>query len=378
MKLDRPAIWVQPLHDVSSNQRNIGACIAKEICIVIARGRWITVGAPEVARYHLSGRIRINQDGTLVVVMTLLDTETGRTIWADRWSGMTAEVHGIPEYAAARIGIALEAAVLKAEIQRACRTPGDERGSWRLVMRAFPHALTIDARSQACALEFLECAMELAPNDPLPAALAAWCHAQRGTHHFTNNWSGEKRASRHLAQRVSKLNNASARAEALLGTAETLAHNLIAGKAHCDRAIALDSTCVWGWIRLGFVHAYMGQSADAIECFQVARSLNPDDPLIFSCSIGMGVAYFEIEDYAGAIKWWRRLLVEHPSSHWAHRFLAPAFLMAGQKEEAAWSFSELSRYYRSLTTSDVRSALPHTKQYMDRACDGLEHLGMRP
>jgi len=376
--LERPVIAIHPFQCASQDYEKRNTEIASEIGAVISRNRWVTVGSASVARYHVTGKLRNSQDGTLVLVTTLSDAATGRTVWADRWSGSAEGTHGIPEYAAVRIAIALDGAVRAAEVDRVSRMPREKSGSWELIMRALPLALTIDALSQSQALELLEHAMERAPDDPLPNALAAWCHAQRGTHHFTTNWMKEKRASQWLAQKVARLDGADARAEALLGAAETLAHDLDAGKRHCDRALALDSSCTWGWIRLGFVYAYGGHSSDAIECFQIARSLNPRDPLIFSCSIGMGVAYFEVADYGRAIKWWNRLLAEHPPSVWAHRFLAPAYLMVGRKEEASRSFNTLLGNYRELTTSDVRSALPHTKQYMDRACDGLGHLGMRP
>jgi hypothetical protein len=72
-------------------------------------------------------------------------------------------------------------------------------------MRALPYALSIDAAAQAQALELLERAMELALADALPPALAAWCHGQRGGHHFTTRPAIEKQAARELAARAARL-----------------------------------------------------------------------------------------------------------------------------------------------------------------------------
>jgi hypothetical protein len=41
------------------------------------------------------------------------------------------------------------------------------------------------------------------------------------------------------------------------------------------------------------------------------------------------------------------------------------------------SLVELTSVYPDLTISDVRSALPHTRSFMDRASEGLETAGMR-
>ena len=91
----------------------------------------------------------------------------------------------------------------------------------------------------------------------------------------------------------------------------------------------------------------------------------------------MGIAHFEIGRFHEAAYWWTRLIEEHPSAIWANRFRAPALLFAGRKQEAELGFSQLRKIYPELTISEVRGALPHTQGYLDRACEGLECLGMK-
>ena len=245
-------------------------------------------------------------------------------------------------------------------------------------MRALPRALSIDAASQGEALELLEQAMEPAPADALPIALAAWCHGQRGGHHFTT-WSiAEKKAARELAGRAAQLNTGDPVATALLASAYTLAHDLPAAGFHFDRALALDGACVWAWNRSGWVSVYHRETADAIDRFQIALSIAPDDPLNFFCSIGIAAAHFEAGRYDEAARWFTRGLAEHPSAVWANRFRAPAYALAGRKAEARRSVAELLCCYPDLTITDVRSALPHTPSFFDRAAEGLEAAGLRP
>ena len=75
--------------------------------------------------------------------------------------------------------------------------------------------------------------------------------------------------------------------------------------------------------------------------------------------------------------WFTRGLIEHPSAIWANRFRAAAYALAGQKDQARQSLLDLTRAYPDLTISDVRSALPHTPDFLDRASEGLKTLGMR-
>jgi adenylate cyclase len=126
---------------------------------------------------------------------------------------------------------------------------------------------------------------------------------------------------------------------------------------------------VWAWNRSGLLNTYLGRSAEAIECCQLARSLGPDDPLTFFCSIGIGSGHFQVGRYEEAARWWTRCLAEHPAAVW---------VLAGKKEEARQSFSELTRAYPELTITDVNTALPHPQSYRDRVSEGLASLGMHP
>jgi adenylate cyclase len=146
--------------------------------------------------------------------------------------------------------------------------------------------------------------------------------------------------------------------------------------AHCDRALALDGGCVWAWNRSGLLNTYLGRPAE--ECCQLARTLGPDDPLTFFCSIGIGSGHFQIGSYEEAARWWTRCLAEHPAAVWVNRFRAAAFALASKKEEARQSFAELTRAYPELTIAEVRSALPHPQSYRNRVCEGLASLGMHP
>jgi adenylate cyclase len=245
-------------------------------------------------------------------------------------------------------------------------------------MRAMPRALSIDAVAQGEAVELLDQAIELAPGDALPIALAAWCHGQRGAHYLTIRPSMEKQAARELADRGARLNAGDPVAAALLASAYTLVHDLPAAALQLQRALTLDGACAWAWNRSGWLSVYRGQSAEAIERFHIARAIAPDDPLNFFCSLGTAAAHFEAGRYDEATRWFTRGLDEHPSAVWINRFRAPAHALARRKEEAKRNVADLLRHYPDLTIADFRSALPHTPSFLDRASEGLEAAGLRP
>lgn len=375
--LDRPVIAVHSFDLIGTRARR-AATIVDEISAALSRNRWLAVAPPDTARYHLRGTVRDDGVQRLRIMAMLTDAETGHHLWADRWDGELDDVFAFEERVAHRVAVAVERSLRGAEIARACRKDPAQLNAWELTMRALPRALRIEPGSQAEALELLERATELAPHDALPVALAAWCHANRGAHFFTPRPEAERQSAQELALRAGRLNAGDPVVEALLGAAHTLAHDLEAASIHCERALALDGGCVWAWNRSGLLNTYLGRSADAIECCQLARSLGPDDPLIFGASIGIGSGHFLVGRYEEAARWWTRCLAEHPAAVWINRFRAAAFALAGKQDEARRSFAELTRAYPELTIAEVRLALPHPQSYRDRVCEGLASLGMRP
>ena len=125
-------------------------------------------------------------------MVVLSDRATGRHLWADVGMATSDDVFAFEERVAAGVATAVERSLRMAEVERVRGKDPAELGAWDLTMRAFPFAMRIEAAAQARALEFLERAMELAPQDALPAALAAWCHGSRGAHFFTAYPAAEK------------------------------------------------------------------------------------------------------------------------------------------------------------------------------------------
>ena len=123
--------------------------------------------------------------------------------------------------------------------------------------------------------------------------------------------------------------------------------------------------------------AYAGRSQEAIEEFQIARSLAPTDPQNFLWSVGIASAEFQSARYSESICWYNRAFDENPASIWIKRFLAPAYVLADRTDEARHTFAEFTSAYPDLTISAVRASLPWNALYLDRVSEGLEIVGMR-
>jgi AraC-like DNA-binding protein/TolB-like protein len=179
--LDRPAIALLPFDRIGPHPDR-ATMVADEIALALWRLSWIKVSAPSHARYHLRGSVREDEHRVRVTIR-LIDSLTGRYLWAAAWDGDCHDSFGFEE----RIGIAVarvvQPALRAAEVERASRLKRGELTAWELTMRALPCVTSIEAAGESMALELLDEAMELAPRDPLPISIAAWCHGLRAGHH---------------------------------------------------------------------------------------------------------------------------------------------------------------------------------------------------
>jgi AraC-like DNA-binding protein/TolB-like protein len=375
--IERPTIAVLPFDRIGS-QLGGARAVAEEIGIALLRVRWLKVCAPLHARYHLRGTV--SEDGCSFerVTVRLLDTTSGRYLWAASWDSDRHDAIEFEERIATGVARAIQPAVRGAEVERASRLNRRDLTAWELTMRALPCVTSVEAAAEGLALELLDEAMQRAPQDPLPISMAAWCRGLRAGHHFTARPEKEKTAAGQLAQKAARLNAGDPLAETMLAAGYTLAHDLEAAAVHAKRALALDGGSAWAWGRSAWVKAYRGHAREAIEEFHIARSLAPADVLSFHWSVGIAAAEFQMARYDESIGWYRRALAENPASTWTKRFLTPAYVLAGSMDEARHTFAEFTAAFPDLTIAAVRASLPWNALFLDRVSEGLETVGMRP
>jgi AraC-like DNA-binding protein/tetratricopeptide (TPR) repeat protein len=375
VSLDRPVIAVHKFACQEQSCTFGDFDFSEGIGAGLMRERWFRVGSADQARYHLKGVVEHDR-GSLRITATLTSAETGRCLWADRWQGRLSEILAFQDRVVARVTGAVRRTLFDAEINRAIAKDSGDASGWDLTMQALPLAMRIEEAPLSRALDLLERAVELLPTDGLPVALAAWCRAQRASHHLSERPQAEKLAGLQLVSRGAELTNDDAIVQSLFGSVCALAGQFDKAALHIDRALALNGASAWAWNRLGMLDVYRGNFKDATECFQIARDLDPCNPLNFMSSIGIGSAHFDAEHYEEGSIWFARAIAEHPAAVWVNRFRAPALLLAGKKEQAGKAFAELNQKYPDLTIRALRQAIPYRQNHWDRLAEGLVDLGM--
>jgi len=266
-----------------------------------------------------------------------------------------------------------------ATLQRMRGPPADAEAmndALLLTLRALPLAFAVAPKQCNAALEELGRPIELAPSYGLPKAVAAWCWGQRASHRFSSTPDVDRDRSCRLADEAYDLSPHDALTVTLSSGALVLAHRLDEADRRLERALALDPWLAYGWIRRGWMSAYMGDTEGAFRELRIALHLSPFEPLRHLGFIGMGCAYFGAEQYDRAAQWVRSGVEASPGSFWATRVAVAAAALTGARTEARRMGRQLIRKDPDLTISEATQAWPFTPAFMSRLGDGLAIAGL--
>ena len=229
--------------EAAAENREIAADMADDLVAALTRAGISVVTGTRAARHLLTAAIRGTGVHTQLVVR-LIDTETGRQLWAHRADGVLRDETASSEHLAVRIAAALQPCLRLAEIDHALRKPAACLGAYDLALRAMPGVLSLDANGNARALELLDRALQMDPDHPLATALAAWAHVQRVVYHFTSAPSQERTRSLELVHKARTLRN-DATVLAILGNALSLLNEFDAADLVTRKALAIDGGSAW-------------------------------------------------------------------------------------------------------------------------------------
>ena len=369
---DRPGVTIGPI-ETAAGQEQIARGIAEEIATALARAGISTTSHAGTARYRLAGAIR-GSGAQARLVFRLIDRENGRHLWAHRIEGDWSDATVFDEPLATRLAAALCPSLRAAEIDRALQKPDSDITAQDLVLRAMPGVLSLDEAGNTRAIELLNEAMIRDPGNPSPYAFAAWAHAQRIVYYFGADPQQDRRQSMEYARKALSL-RADPRVLAVTGTALSLLDDESAQRV-IAQALAIDGSSAFAWGRSGWADVYKGNNDSAIERFMIALELAPTDSLAFNNLYGIGVAHFNAGRFSEAALWQMRAVIEHPQA-WMHRTLSPAYLFAGDRDEAAESGRQLKQGYPDLTLARALAGLPPLPlPSRERLVEALQDVGL--
>jgi adenylate cyclase len=312
--------------------------------------------------YVLEGSVR-KAGGRVRVTVQLIDAETDRHVWAERYDRELKDIFAIQDEMTRAIVATLPGRVEAATHDRAKRKPTDNMAAYECVLAAklLHHRSTRDDNAQAQHL--LDRALALDPNY---AHAHAWKACVLGQT-WVYNWCEDRETT--FQQVASELELTLA-----LDDNDSDVHRILAAlnlnrddhdKAayHQERALALNPNYDLVVVQQGELLTWLGRPDEGIDWIKKAMRLNPYHPERFWSHLGR--ACYCAEKYAEAVEAFSR--ITRPD-HTHHAFLAATFAQMGNTVAATAHAAEVLK--REPT---FRVAGHLTTQHYKREADRLRY-----
>ena len=331
----RPSIAILPFTNLSgdSAQAYLSDGITEDIITDLSRWRQLAVQSRSASfcyrdadadpgqiarelnvRYVLAGSVRRIGE-RMRITAQLIDTETGRHVWAERFDRAAADLFQVQDEVVQTIVSTLVGRVQAADAARARRKPPVSLAAYECVLKgnSLPWS---DVEGVAEAARLFERAIELDPGYGLAHALLAIMRYRE----WLNDFSGSDAMldeSYRLAKRAVELAGNESTCFAILSQICLYRRLFDLALQHIERAIEINPTNQWNTADMGNVLCFLGRAEEAIGWFKRARGIDPYfDPAWYWH--GLGLTQMMLRQYDVAVAAFER----SP----AHPFYVSAYL----------------------------------------------------
>jgi TolB-like protein/class 3 adenylate cyclase len=336
------------------------------------------IGRDLNVRYAVEGSMQRGSNRVRVNVQ-LIDTETGKHLWAERFDKPIADLFEMQDEIVSRLANALDTELVVAEAQRAehllspdavdfyfqgraCLNRAQTPQSLMETRGFFERALALDAKN-------VEALVGLAIVDTIIGYAVM---------------SGDRKV--HLSAAETALAKALAMspnhalAHATLGAVQIVTDRVLQGIAECQRALELDHNLAAAHALIGHAKHHLGRSAETEAHVNDAVRLSPRDAFLPWWINWVGFSKFALEDYVAAASCFQRSIEVNRNNSYGHLGLATTLVQLGRLVEAKATLQHGLALDPHLTLSRLRSNTANLSSASlrgrERFLEGLRIAGM--
>jgi len=290
------------------------------------------IGRDLDVRYILEGSVQRSGDRMRVNVQ-LVEAETGKHIWAERFDKPVADLLTVQDEIVARIANDLSAEVAAAEARRGERAPNpDAMDLYFQGLALVNSGVTPDALTKA--RSFYDRALELDPGYVNALISSAALDTLMVINYMTDDPGGARaRAEARLAAALS-LAPDNAFAHWVRGVLLSATKRAPQGIEELERAIALDPNLAAAHANLGQAMIWTGRANEAETHVREALRLSPRDPQTPGWYVFVGASKAFLGNDEQALPWLRQSIEANPKMAVSHLYLAASLANLGRLDEA--------------------------------------------
>ncbi len=392
---DRPSIAVLPFQNMSGDpeQDYFVDGMVEDIITGLSRIKWLFVIArnssfaykgtsPDIrqvgrdlgVRYVLEGSVR-KAAGRVRITGQLIEAETGRHIWADRYDRALDDIFALQDEMTLNVVGAIEPSLRQAEVERVKRKRPENLDAYDLLLRALPLVDTAMPESAAQALPLLERALTLEPDYALAHGYAALAHEilfVRAGRLEENRQGAVRHAHGALVH-----GRDDAMALALGGfNLGMVAHDRPAAYDAFEAALALSPSSGFTYIMGSLQYGWGGEAERAIEWGERGLRFSPLDPWRFVAWHGVFAGNFQQGRYEQAASAARKAVQANPQFSTSHMLLAAALGKLSRIDEAKAAAERVLALQPGFRISEFCAAIDLTPAIAVPLTEALRQAGL--
>ena len=290
------------------------------------------VGRELNVRYVLEGSVQ-RSGKRLRVNVQLIDAESGKHLWAERFEKPVADFFDMQDEIVSRLAHTLDAQLIVAEAQRAGLSRNPD--ALELVFQGFASVYrgpTTEHLTEARG--FFERALAIDPRSVGALVGMASVDATMGAYVLTDDRSARLSMAETNAIRALSLDPDRALAHRVLGTVYNMTNRSARGIAECEQALALNRNLADAHAVIGMAKLYLGRAAETEGHILEAFRLSPRDIFAHRWMHFVAMAKIQMGADAEAAGWFRRSIEANRNSPLTHFALAAALGLQGSLDEA--------------------------------------------
>jgi adenylate cyclase len=393
-----PTVAILPFDNMSSDpeQEYFSDGITEDLITALSKHRWLAVVARNTtfgykgrsvdirklahelgADYVVEGSVR--RVGSRVrITAQLIVTATGNHLWAERFDRELEDIFDVQDEITDIITARVEPEVGMAERQRVIRGPRQNLQAWDYYHMGVAHFYKFTAEDNVEAQHLLNKSREL--DSEFGAAHAWWAYATiLGMVYWDTN-PDQKILDEALAasDRALELDDQNAAFYFMKARVQLARREYASALIECKMAISLNPTSASAICGLGDSLAYEGRYDEAIDWFEKAIKLSPNDPQVWAFRTYGALAFIFREDFETAIDWLEKAAEFPNCQYWttAHKVVALAYL--DRLDEANLNLAKLLAEKPGFTIEFAQKKLFYLKrqEQIDLYLEGLRRAGV--